>query len=169
MNRNQWTGPSHPDTLAAFDHVDAAMFTGDPAESRERFNLYKKYVDRWLKQLDEVEPRLIEKEKNQQEKLCVDAYRAGNYRPLQDVIDELRNSIVEPTFDEVIAEFRSGKLSVDRWNFVIQQSQFGKWDAYIMGEGSEQCLTYKSGFATKDEIYNLFTNLGVKRILSGVG
>jgi len=48
----------HPDTYKAFDHVDAAFFTGDPAESRIKWNTMKWYVERWAKALVESEGRI---------------------------------------------------------------------------------------------------------------
>jgi hypothetical protein len=66
-------------------------------------------------------------------------------------------------FDAIIERFRSKELKVECWNFCINHEQtFG---AYIMGEGAEQCLACKQGFATKQEIVDLYNSLGVKRIL----
>jgi phenylalanyl-tRNA synthetase alpha subunit len=110
----------------------------------------------------------ITNDKMEFEKVCVEAYKNGFYRPLKEVIDELRNNVKEPTFEEIIEKFRSGDLKVDKWNFAIQKISDTEWDAYIMGEGGEQCLAHKGGFTTHSEIYNLFINLGVKRIRPGV-
>lgn len=62
-------------------------------------------------------------------------------------------------FNDTIEQFRSKKLNVDQWNFCINHGEtFG---AYIMGEGAEQCLACKQGFATKQEILDLYASLGV--------
>lgn len=44
----------HPDTWKAFDHVDAAMFTGDPGETQEKFEYITKMMDRWNRKMKEV-------------------------------------------------------------------------------------------------------------------
>lgn len=44
----------HPRTWEAFDHVDAAMFTGDPGETREKFEYMKRMIERWKRRIDEV-------------------------------------------------------------------------------------------------------------------
>ena len=65
--RHLWKTPVHPDTAEALEHVDAAMFTGDPAESREKYEFLKKYVDRWQREMKVAEERLLEKEANPDE------------------------------------------------------------------------------------------------------
>lgn len=45
----------HPAIYKALETVDAQMFTGDPGETEESFNLLKFYVDRWTKKMKEVE------------------------------------------------------------------------------------------------------------------
>lgn len=72
-------------------------------------------------------------------------------------------------FDSVIAQFRAGELNVDDWNFCTHHQGGGDYAAYIMGEGSQQCLTMKGGFDSREAVENLFRSLGVKYILSGVG
>lgn len=62
-------------------------------------------------------------------------------------------------FEEVIEKFRTKEYDINRWNFCI-----GGKVAYIMGEGSEQCLASKR-FNTADEIRELYTSIGVKFIL----
>ena len=73
------------------------------------------------------------------------------------------------TFDEIIEKFRSKEWDVNRWNFCIhyERDDSGNrvYAAYIMGEGAEQCLTRKHGFATEQEIKDLYGSLGVKYIL----
>ena len=44
----------HPATYKALETVDAQMFTGDPGETEDMFNLLKFYVDRWAKKMEEV-------------------------------------------------------------------------------------------------------------------
>lgn len=80
----------------------------------------------------------------------------------------IKNSKGTSTFDETIVKFQNGKLKISDWNFVIH-SENDTFSAYIMGQGSQQCLTYKSGFTTKDEVKALFNSLGVKHILYGLG
>jgi hypothetical protein len=67
-------------------------------------------------------------------------------------------------FDATIERFRSKELKVECWNFCTSKDG-GKFDAYIMGEGAEQCLAYKKGFENEQEIIDLYKSLGVKRIL----
>lgn len=59
----------HPDTERAFNHIDAAMFTGDPGETREKFEFFKKMIDRWKRKMDEVEkdPWYLESERLERE------------------------------------------------------------------------------------------------------
>lgn len=71
-------------------------------------------------------------------------------------------------FDTIIAKFKSKEMDVGDWNFCID-SEGGTYGAYVMGEGSQQCLACKQGFSTREEIVSLFESLGVKRILRGVG
>lgn len=67
-------------------------------------------------------------------------------------------------FDIVFEDFKNKKLDFKKWNFCVC-SNYGKYDAYIMGEGAEQCLAVKRGFDTKEEIVALYQSLGVTRIL----
>ena len=67
-------------------------------------------------------------------------------------------------FDTIIEQFRNKELDVNKWNFCTSKSN-GRFDAYIMAEGAEQCLTVKHGFGTKQEIFDLYHSLGVTRIL----
>ncbi len=62
-------------------------------------------------------------------------------------------------FDKTLEQFRSKELKVEQWNFCINHGE--TFAAYIMGEGAEQCLAHKSGFATKQEIVDLYASLGV--------
>jgi hypothetical protein len=66
-------------------------------------------------------------------------------------------------FDSIVEQFRNKELNVEQWNFCINHGQ--TFAAYIMGEGAEQCLACKKGFATKQEIVDLYNSLGVTRIL----
>lgn len=45
----------HPATFEALEAVDAQMFSGDPGETEDMFNLLKFYVDRWTAKMKEVE------------------------------------------------------------------------------------------------------------------
>lgn len=72
-------------------------------------------------------------------------------------------------FDTIIAKFKSKELEVGDWNFCTHFEGEGDYGAYVMGEGSQQCLACKQGFATREEVEELFRSLGVKRILRGVG
>jgi len=69
------------------------------------------------------------------------------------------------TFDEIIQKFRDKELDVEKWNFCIHREGEGKAGAYIMGEGSEQCLASKHGFNNEQEVIDLYKSLGVKYIL----
>ena len=71
-------------------------------------------------------------------------------------------------FDETIASFRKQELDVNDWNFVVH-NEGSSYAAYIMGDGSEQCLTFRCGYATKEEVIEFFKSLGVKRVLEGLG
>lgn len=55
----------HRTTYEALEAVDAQMFTGDPGETEDMFNLLKFYVDRWATKMKEVEqdPWFKEEEK----------------------------------------------------------------------------------------------------------
>jgi hypothetical protein len=77
--------------------------------------------------------------------------------------------LYELGFDKVIEMFRNNELSVDDWNFCTHSEGNGIFAAYIMGEGSEQCLAHQGGFKSKQEVIDLFHSLGVKYILPGVG
>lgn len=67
-------------------------------------------------------------------------------------------------FDKTIEQFRNKELDVSKWNFCICR-QGGICDAYIMGEGAEQCLASKKGFRSEQDIKDLYNSLGVKHIL----
>ena len=69
-------------------------------------------------------------------------------------------------FDRVIEKFRHKELDIRNWNFAINKED--TYYAYIMGEGSEQCLARKGGFANEKEIVDLYKSIGVKNILQGV-
>lgn len=71
-------------------------------------------------------------------------------------------------FDETVARFRKQELNVADWNFVVHY-EGGEYAAYIMGEGSQQCLAYKSGFESKEAVLEFFGSLGVTRVLEGLG
>lgn len=66
-------------------------------------------------------------------------------------------------FDAIIERFRNKELNVSQWNFCIHREGEGKFGAYIMGEGAEQCLTRKHGFNSEQEIKDLYHSLGVTR------
>lgn len=68
-------------------------------------------------------------------------------------------------FDTIVERFRKKELEVSKWNFCICREGGGKFAAYIMGEGAEQCLASKHGFATEQEIKDLYHSLGIKHIL----
>jgi hypothetical protein len=69
-------------------------------------------------------------------------------------------------FDEIVEQFRDGKMDVNKWNFCICIDKKDiEFSAYIMGEGAEQCLASKHGFTSKKEIEDLYKSLGVKYIL----
>ncbi len=74
---------------------------------------------------------------------------------LEEDIKNIKQGIVElanmQDFDAIIQQFRNKDLSINHWNFAIQQES-DKYSAYIMGEGAEQCLACKKGFDTKEEI-----------------
>jgi hypothetical protein len=70
------------------------------------------------------------------------------------------------TFDEAIFMFK--KWDGDRWNFRYTKESDGSFTAWIMGEGSQQCLARKSGFKSDEEIKELFASFGVKNVLEGV-
>ncbi len=72
-------------------------------------------------------------------------------------------------FDATIERFRKKELNVDDWNFATHSEGGGKFSAYIMGEGAEQCLACKRGFASEQDVKDLFHSLGVKYVLPGVG
>jgi hypothetical protein len=72
-------------------------------------------------------------------------------------------------FDETVARFKNQELDVDDWNFVVHYEGAGDYAAYIMGEGSQQCLAYKTGFASKEVVIEFFKSLGVSRVLEGLG
>jgi hypothetical protein len=73
------------------------------------------------------------------------------------------------TFEEIVEKFRTKEWDVNKWNFCIcyERNDAGErvFGAYIMGEGAEQRLTSKHGYATKKEIEDLYHSLGVKYIL----
>lgn len=71
-------------------------------------------------------------------------------------------------FDETVESFRKQELDVKDWNFVVH-NEGTSYAAYIMGDGAEQCLTFKCGFATKKEVIEFFKSLGVSRVLEGLG
>jgi len=62
-NMHGWPHDIHPDTAEALEHVDAAMFTGDPAETRPRFERMKFYIERWAREIKVAEERLLENER----------------------------------------------------------------------------------------------------------
>ncbi len=62
-------------------------------------------------------------------------------------------------FDTVLFDLFAGRLKVSDWSYCINGRT-----AYIMGEGSEQCLASKK-FKSKDKILELYKALGVKYIL----
>ncbi len=72
------------------------------------------------------------------------------------------------TFDKAIEKFKNKELDVADWNFCINHED-GKYAAYIMGEGAEQCLAHQGGFNTEEEVLDLFESLGVRYIIDGVG
>ncbi len=41
----------HPQTAKALEHVDAAMFTGDPGETAEMWEVFDFYIQRWTRQM----------------------------------------------------------------------------------------------------------------------
>lgn len=68
-------------------------------------------------------------------------------------------------FDIIIGKIRNKEWSIEGINFCYHSSN-GSWSAYIMGEGAEQLIAKKSGFTSKQEIFDLYTSLGIKFILS---
>lgn len=74
---------------------------------------------------------------------------------------------MEP-FDAVIEGFKKQELLVDDWNFVVHKED-SSYAAYIMGDGVEQCLTFRCGFASQEEVIDFFKSLGVKHVLKGLG
>lgn len=67
-------------------------------------------------------------------------------------------------FDSTIEQFRSKELDVSCWNFCLSK-EGDEFSAYIMGEGTEQCLACKKGFKSEQEVRDLYNYLGVKRVL----
>ena len=72
-------------------------------------------------------------------------------------------------FDLVVELFIKGELDIRDFNFCTHNAGNGNFSAYIMGEGAEQCLAYKDGFSSEQEVIDFFKSLGVTRILRGVG
>jgi hypothetical protein len=44
----------HPRDYESLETIDATMFTGDPGETEDKFNLLVWYVERWHRRLKEV-------------------------------------------------------------------------------------------------------------------
>lgn len=61
-NRHNWPHDTHPSTLDAFDTVDAAMFTGNPGETPEKFKFFQEMVERWSIRMTQVKLSLEETE-----------------------------------------------------------------------------------------------------------
>lgn len=78
-------------------------------------------------------------------------------------------------FARVIEKFQQKELDIRNWHFCIHNESWpgpstpGKYCAYIMGEGAEQCLASKHDFNSEEEVIALFKSLGVEHILRGVG
>lgn len=69
------------------------------------------------------------------------------------------------TFDEYAEEFKSGRMNIHLWNCCINfDGYYNSYTAYIMGEGSEQCLTSKR-FNSEQEVRDFYKNLNVQKIL----
>jgi len=74
-------------------------------------------------------------------------------------------------FDNMIEGFKSGRFNAKDWNFCIDINLANKkdvYDGYIMGTGAEQCAGCKS-FSTREELVDLFTKVGARFIMNGVG
>lgn len=68
-------------------------------------------------------------------------------------------------FDTIIERFRTKDLRANDWNFCICSEPEGKFGAYIMGEGAEQCLARKHGFNSEQEIKDLYSSLGYTKVI----
>lgn len=68
-------------------------------------------------------------------------------------------------FDRTIEKFKNKELDITKWNFCTHREGNGRCGAYIMGEGSEQCLASKHNFGTEQEVIDFFKSLGATRIL----
>lgn len=49
----------HPRVLAALEEIDAQMFSGDPAESKETWETLNEYVQRWSRKLELCHDRAL--------------------------------------------------------------------------------------------------------------
>jgi len=54
-----WPHALHPDTEEALQRVDAAIFTGDPSETKASFNRLRTFVNRWMRELERCKQRLV--------------------------------------------------------------------------------------------------------------
>ena len=61
-SRLGWEHCLHPDTELALDHVDSAIFTGCPSETRAAYNRLRSYVERWTRELD-IHKKWLDEEK----------------------------------------------------------------------------------------------------------
>jgi hypothetical protein len=64
-------------------------------------------------------------------------------------------------FDTIIEQFRKKELNIEDWHWCTYSEGNGVFGAYIMGEGSEQCLACKHAFGTKQEVIDFYKSLGV--------
>lgn len=49
----------HPEVAEALEQIDAALFSGDPAETPEMLQIFCFYVERWKRKLDsEIEEQI---------------------------------------------------------------------------------------------------------------
>ena len=55
----------HPDDERALEQIDAALFSGDGG-SHEGLKVYREYVERWLRQIEELEEVFSETEEDSQ-------------------------------------------------------------------------------------------------------
>ena len=93
---------------------------------------------------------------------------------IEPTIEPIKEFYVEKraSFDEVIEKFKNKELNVKDWNFASSKNSkygvdrgHGNYCAYIMGCGAEDCLANKHGFNSREEIVELFKELGVTHVL----
>lgn len=66
-------------------------------------------------------------------------------------------------FDEIVNQLKTGELNINDWHYCTCREKGGTCGAYIMGEGSEQCLARKHGFESEEAVKDFFESLGVNR------